>query len=453
MEKKRQPRALCFLASFRTPLISVDVTSLLIPPPCPLPLYPKRLTFITCRPRTMAPAADAALPLPVDPTAPPSPPSPSGAGAGAAPASSDRPWYKYLFRTTFFFGGDPERAAARFAAFRHFDKMADTTVSREDIRAFVASDGVYGPRLAADETQATVRGTLREGGGGGGGEVLFSPWPGGWGWLGRRLSMRATGPPYRPTDPSRGRRGLLTLVLSPLHSLWPSFFPCPCFLLSTSLLHFWYPCPLPVVPFASVRSLPPPTSPSRPPLLALFLRTIGLAGLLSGAAMASSMARRSGSVFPTAIIGALLGGVTGHLLADHVRGGFCGLVLHLMAGWPPWRAMFSDGVGPVLWGAHGRSGSPRTGRVACPTRVEEPRWSSCSLTPRFFVVLFRSPAATHRLPLLLPPPCSLQVASWALGTYKHDQVATRAALTAFVQQREQAPPSGATGGGASVASS
>lgn len=115
--------------------------------------------------------------------------------------------------------------------------------------------------------------------------------------------------------------------------------------------------------------------------------------------------------------------------------------------------MFSDGVGPVLWGAHGRSGSPRTGRVACPTRVEEPRWSSCSLTPRFFVVLFRSPAATHRLPLLLPPPCSLQVASWALGTYKHDQVATRAALTAFVQQREQAPPSGATGGGASVASS
>lgn len=199
VEKKRQPRALCFLASFRTPLISVDVTSLLIPPPCPLPLYPKRLTFITCRPRTMAPAADAALPLPVDPTAPPSPPSPSGAGAGAAPASSDRPWYKYLFRTTFFFGGDPERAAARFAAFRHFDKMADTTVSREDIRAFVASDGVYGPRLAADETQATVRGTLREGGGGGGGgRFCFLPGlVGGAGWGGGYLCGR----PGRPTAP------------------------------------------------------------------------------------------------------------------------------------------------------------------------------------------------------------------------------------------------------------
>ncbi|GAB0498755.1 hypothetical protein MMPV_010106 [Pyropia vietnamensis] len=187
----------------------------------------------------MAHTADSALPLPVDPTAPPPPAAVADAAATAAPASSsDRPWYKYLFRANFFLGGDDERVAARFAAFRNLDVLARSACSREEVRAFVAADEVYGPRLTADETQATVR---------------------------------------------------------------------------------------------------------------------GLAGLLSGAAVASSMARRSGSVFPTAILGALLGGLTGNLLADHV-------------------------------------------------------------------------------------------ASWALGTYKYDPLATHKALHAFVEQRKQRPPSGGGGG-------
>lgn len=109
----------------------------------------------------MAPTAGTALPLQVEPTAPTPPPAAADAAATAAPApSSDRPWYKYLFRASFFFGGDDERVAARFAALRNIDPYVRNPCTREEVRAFVATDKVYGPRLVADETQAMVRGTF-----------------------------------------------------------------------------------------------------------------------------------------------------------------------------------------------------------------------------------------------------------------------------------------------------
>ncbi|OSX68478.1 hypothetical protein BU14_2730s0001, partial [Porphyra umbilicalis] len=52
-------------------------------------------------------------------------------------------------------------------------------------------------------------------------------------------------------------------------------------------------------------------SPCRP-------RCAGLAGVLSGVAVGASMVRRTGAIFPLATVGALLGGLTGNLFADHV---------------------------------------------------------------------------------------------------------------------------------------
>jgi len=164
---------------------------------------------------------------------------------------------------------------------------------------------------------------------------------------------------------------------------------------------------------------------------------LGLAGVLSGVAVGSSMVRRTGSIFPLAALGALLGGVTGNLFADHVC---CGGV----TGRASWGGEVTTGGGACTRPPHGR-GAPsaaRTCRVSAFSRGTVWRnGPQLTVPPCHAVACLAFPRASGRSCLAsLPPtpPYDRQVASWVLGTYKHDPVATREALTAFAVQRH--PP-------------